>query len=609
MEIKSGRKKWKVYAFDVESHNDDESIAKRETSVWLAAFIDEKSDPEDESVYFYDLESFVDKLSTMTRSKRKRSNILIYVYHLAFEWSFLLPVLLKKGIKWTERVTSDSSYCFASVTNKSCSSVWNVTLKFGKAGGVIEFRDLNKIFVGSLRSVARSFGLPTQKGEIDYKKNRLHGHVVTKSEKIYVFKDCKIEMDILERMKDDRAFWRSVSAGSYSMNKMMEETYSRYWKPLKQYRKEYPILPAEEQDFLRHGVSGGLTYPTPHFQFRTIRETIGHIDIHQAHPNSLVNHRFPCGEGHYFTGKPPKYKMALCRVKISYSGVKLHSIISQIGARMATDEEVFLWWPHEIATAEKAYYDFEIKFIEGYWYEDKRVPWWKFLKGNYEKRIIAKKEGDKFLTAYYKLLNNSSYGKLIEWPHNETMENVINEDGVIDSIIEEKPRDQWAISAKYTYIPVGACTPMFTRCYLIESALTISPDGSKIVYVDTDSIFYLKDEETTENLKRLKIGENLGDWGEEEDLVMAEFSAPKRYKALTIGKRGDNFVMYDDMVHMAGINFKSDPKFDEIDIDRGHYIIKGSLRCKGGTLIIDKEKTLDIQSKYLDIYTQKDDDK
>ena len=49
---KLGRKKYNVYAFDVESHNDPESIEKKETSIWLASFINDESKIDDESSYF-----------------------------------------------------------------------------------------------------------------------------------------------------------------------------------------------------------------------------------------------------------------------------------------------------------------------------------------------------------------------------------------------------------------------------------------------------------------------------------------------------------------------------------------------------------------------------
>ena len=49
----------------------------------------------------------------------------------------------------------------------------NLTKNGIKKGGLIKFRDLAKMYGGGLSKVAKAFKLPTQKGEIDYRLNRL----------------------------------------------------------------------------------------------------------------------------------------------------------------------------------------------------------------------------------------------------------------------------------------------------------------------------------------------------------------------------------------------------------------------------------------------------
>ena len=96
-------------------------------------------------------------------------------------------------------------------------------MRFGKDHGRIVFRDLMKMFSGSLRNVAKSFGLETQKGEIDYRKDRTApGYEPTPEEKVYCFKDVRIMVEILEKMKDDREFWNTISAASFSCAKMLK---------------------------------------------------------------------------------------------------------------------------------------------------------------------------------------------------------------------------------------------------------------------------------------------------------------------------------------------------------------------------------------------------
>lgn len=601
------KRKYRVFGYDVENHNDDESISKNETSVWLSVFVNSDAKASDGDIYYYDVPSFLDRLereSRMDRASRKDGrarnvpNLLIYVYNLAHEWSFLLPVIIDRGGVYSANLEADIPLSYNSISNKTCASVWEARLHFGPKHGEIVFRDLAKIFPGGLRKVAKSFGLPTQKGDLDYKLNRLHGHVVTDEERLYCFKDVRIMMDILDIMdkRDDKDFWKVCSSSSYAMLKMLREGYPKALKPMKAFRRDYPDLGEEETAFLRKGVEGGITYATPRFQFRDIHATIGHIDIHQAHPNSAYRHPYPYGRGTYFKGEPPKGRyISACRIRISYSGVRLHSIIKLIGDDIEFGKELVVW-DFEIPTMKKCYIDLEIEYIDGYSYPFKRLPWRSYYLENYEKREKAKKEEDTFNIMYYKLLNNGSYGKLLERPHNTHYENLIL-DGLTDSL--EVANEKTHISAKYTALQVGSAVPARTRVYLIETALKIG--WEKIVYFDTDSIFYIKDEETERILDESGlIGNDLGQYSREHDIVRAQFTAPKRYKLVETTEDGNVCVP-----HCAGINFGNDkPSYDDLDLVQGSYIIQGRRRAKGGTLIVLKPKKMQVVPKYASIYNK-----
>ena len=103
MRARIHRKLYELYGMDIESHNDEESIAKRETSMWLGCFINEDSKEDDEESYFYSMEQFIQRCENLCSKKRKSSkdkkpckNIAVYIYNLSFEWSFLLPYLLQR---------------------------------------------------------------------------------------------------------------------------------------------------------------------------------------------------------------------------------------------------------------------------------------------------------------------------------------------------------------------------------------------------------------------------------------------------------------------------------------------------------------------------------
>ena len=635
MEVRIARKKFKCYAFDIETHNDEESIAKKETSMWLGCLIDENNKVNDESSYFYNMDDILLKLDELSNPKRKHGekkkpckNIVVYVYNLSFEWSFMLPVLLQHGFKYKDVINDEDEYCYNSVTTHSVSSVWNINLKFNKKGGQVIFRDLAKIYGGGLGNVARAFGLPTQKGEIDYRLNRLHGHIVTKEEKEYCFKDTRIIIDILLEMqrRNDKFFFSSMSMASYSMRTMINYGWPRSVKPFQKYREMYPELDEEETHFLRNAVSGGITYAPERWQFKVIEQDIVHIDKNSMHPSSAYFNKFAYGKGEHLYGRPSDYAnySNCCHVKISYYGVKLHSVIELIGFKYIDDYELTLW-DFEIETMKKCYENLEIEYIDFYRYKKKPLVWRKYYAHCYYARLEAKKRKDDFNVLYYKLLMNSSYGKSLERAHLETFENVIDNDGIITSIShgKEKPAEmddmKWKsklINAKYTYLPYGSQIPAYSRCDLIELALKIGYE--KIVYFDTDSIFFIKDEETMANMNKYMNKDNfLGGWKIEEIINKAQFTAPKRYKAEVDGKTyikagGINFNEYlTNKAKDEGLTALEDIKdyinkyhfdFEEINIVSSSWKVQRAFRVKGGTIIEFQEKEIQVPKKYSDIY-------
>ena len=267
MRVRIRKRNYNLFAMDIESHNDSESRTKRETSMWLGCFIDENSKQEDENSYFYTMDEFLERCEQLTTPKRHNSkesrkckNIAVYIYNLSFEWSFLLPVMIKKGFKFQEVIGDEDEFVFNSISTKSVSSVWEAKFKFHKNSGFVLLRDLAKLYGGGLASVAKAFNLPTQKGELDYTMNRLHEYVPTQEDKIYCFKDTRIIVDILlsEIERGDKDFFNAVSMASYSMLKLLKTAFPRAVKPYKEYRKLYPELSKEENEFVRNALAGGI---------------------------------------------------------------------------------------------------------------------------------------------------------------------------------------------------------------------------------------------------------------------------------------------------------------------------------------------------------------
>lgn len=633
MKVRIHKRNYKLYAMDIESHNDSESRAKRETSMWLGCFIDENSKVDDESSYFYDMDEFLDRCEEITTPKRHNSkesrqckNIAVYIYNLSFEWSFLLPVMLTRGFEFSEGIDDESEFKFNSISTKSVSSVWEVKFKFHKKSGYVILRDLAKLYGGGLANVAKAFNLPTQKGEIDYLKNRLHRkkRYATKKEKIYCFKDTRIIIDILlsEVERGDKDFFNAVSMASYSMLKLLKTAFPKALKPYREYRKYYPELEKEENEFVRHALAGGICYACSNYQFKDIKAPILHIDLHQAHPSQVALKPHPYGYGEYFKGKPTKYfkHINVCHIRVSYDAVKLHSIIKLIGLSTAEMFELYVF-DFEIPLMYECYVNLEIDYIDGYCYKARFVPWKQYVVNNFIERKKAKAVHDAYNTLRYKLLNNAgAYGKFVEKPHTEVFQNYINEDGIIDSMITEKTYDNELkeYNAKYTYIPL-ASIPAWTRVQLVSTALKFG--WKNVCYFDTDSIFCIYNEETKKVLEsEINLNDELGGWGIEEICTRAQFTAPKRYKTETEGKAvikagGINFDAFKEHTHSEEVEYymsmgmskrealsKVDIPYDEVNIVTSEWQVQRAYRVKGGTIIEFQTKTMDVQKKYIDIY-------
>ncbi len=600
MKVRIGRRNYLIYALDIETHNDSESLAKRETSMWLGCFINEDSKMDEESSYFYNWDELINKLEVLTKinkshKKSRGHNIMIYVYNLAFEYSFLLPYLIENGWTWGRE---DKEKQFYATTTKTCSSVWDILLRFDKDHKIVQFRDLGKVYSGGIREVAKSFGLETQKGEMDYTLNRLHGHIVTKEEKEYCFKDTRIIVEILLKNleRHDIIFFKSLSSSSYACQKMITSTFQSH-HPYDKWREDYPYIIGKESDFLRHSVSGGLTQVLPRYQFKDLQQSICHIDANQMHPSSAYLNLFPYGEGTYGRGRPKNpTEIACCHIRLSYNGVKIHSIVCLIGLDAIDDYDLWVW-SFEIPVILQCYEHATIHYVDYYSFKTKMLPWRKFYKDNWDARMIARQEGDKFEIMYRKLLNNGSYGKLIEKPHLVEYQNIIDDYGVSNSIAVEREfkdeKDKY--NSRFTYIPVGSCIPAYSRCSLIKMALKIG--WEKICYTDTDSLFFIDDEETRKVVERLNTRQELGGWKVEEYLTEAQFAVPKRYKATTT--EGTSYVK------AGGFNFDIDEEemdFMSVDLISSTWEVKRSYRVKGGTILDVVKKEMNVPSKYSLIY-------
>ena len=66
MKAKIGKEPFDIYCYDLESHNDEGSIARGETGVWLSCFIEDEYTLEDPASFLPGLPEYLERLERLT---------------------------------------------------------------------------------------------------------------------------------------------------------------------------------------------------------------------------------------------------------------------------------------------------------------------------------------------------------------------------------------------------------------------------------------------------------------------------------------------------------------------------------------------------------------
>lgn len=581
-------KKAKIGSLDFETHNGKREEQSGITSIWLGV------------VYFgdddYKVVTTMDALfayfESVVKKDKKKVNHILYIHNLAFESSFILPWLLSNGYAYDNETLKAKTYSI--LTTSSLSVVYNMKIRIKVTGGLIELRDSARLYMTSLARLAKSLGLP-DKGGIDYQAERpLVGYVPTEQEISYCVNDCRIiYLAVMKSLADEtlgKFFKSSLTAGAFAVKTAIGKYgYPKSYRPMRVFREDYPELSEEENAFAHNALSGGITWINPDYQFVKV-ENYHHIDIHSAHPAQAYYGYFPFKTGRYGLGKPPlNPKCHIIHIKYSYDDIIVPCFIATKDLRFVSEAEAYVY-DFEIALAKKCYVNFRVdEYIDYYEYSVKRLKWRNFYLDAFSKKAAAKVSGDKYVETINKLfLNAGGYGKFVEGGHSEEIIPFIDEeDGIVKTI--KKERTDARLTGKYTYYPMGAMIPALTRFQLVTTALKIIEHGGKVLYFDTDSIFF-KGADDFEQF--IDVGDNLGQWSIESDHKEIEFYVPKRY----IYKEEDVFAS-----KAGGFNGIIVNDVEDFHTIKGFEVLSRR-KVKGGTLLTLKSKELKVPDKYAIIY-------
>ena len=538
---------------------------------------------EDNIILGNTLDSFMEWVSKNKSSK-------YYFHNLAFDGSFIIDYLFKNGFTHIQDKKDRKDKTFTTLIS-DMGMFYTIEVYFKvKNKQVIKatFIDSLKIIPFSVDGIAKSFGLPISKLELDYNKPRELGHILTDEEKDYIKNDVKIVAMALKILFDEGL--NSITSASNAL-----KDYKSNFKGDK-FSELFPVLPYEIDKDIRQAYKGGFTYLNDIYKEIDVGE--GEVlDVNSLYPSRMRYELLPVGHAIPFEGKyvedkeyPLYIQMITCsfelkenmiptiQIKGSYflDNEYLKSSDGDIVCLVLSNIDLDLFLEH--------YNVYELEYIRGYKFKGMHGLFDKYIDKWTERKIKATKEGNKGQRALAKLMLNSLYGRFAMAKEMQSKIPYLDEDGLIKFALSDIEM------VDGLYLPIGIFITAYARNVTIRTSQAIKSYSIEkygkdmYCYSDTDSVHTLLN---IEELKKFcEIDDvKLGAWKHESHFTKARFIRQKCY-----------LEMIDGEVHItcAGMP-KSCYKYVEWEKFKTGFTCPGKLifkRVKGGVKLIETEFTI-----------------
>lgn len=501
--IKEENKERYVADFETAQDLDDE------TYVWAWACCDCKTM---KTEYGTDINSYMNHILDL------KDGAVIYFHNLKFDGNFVVIWLLNNGY----RQTSGNQYQMGEnefIAMVSDMGSW-YSIKIRKNNKLITILDSLKKLPFSVKTIAKSLNFDEGKGEIDYKKHRDEGGILTDEDKDYIRRDVEIIAKALNELFFSRNLYR-LTIGS--------DCLTQYQKMFKNFTTYFPVLPEEIDTFCRNAYKGGYCYKNPNIS--KIFTTGSTYDFNSMYPSvmhSMMGYDYPIGNPEYFVGSyeyDSRYPLFICHIKTIFKLKEGYVPTIQIKHDLmfvpneyletSNGDVVELYMTNIDLEIFFNHYDvLYIEYIDGYKFHAARGMFDKYIDYFYEMKEKATITKNKVERMIAKLFLNNLYGKFAS---------SANADYMMFSLDNNVLKRKAVVSKKDTiYVPVGCFITAYARKELLTA---IQNNYENFCYCDTDSIHISKTEATG-----IKVDDTaLGCWKKESVWDEAIFLRQKTY--------------------------------------------------------------------------------
>lgn len=512
-------------------------------------------------------------------------DLTLYFHNLKFDGEFIIIWLLEHGFDFVRKNPKERQF---SALIDGQNKWYSITINFGN--NRVKIFDSLKIIPFKIKTIAQTFGLDTLKGEIDYKKPRMPGHILTRKETEYIKNDVIIPAKALKVLFDQGL--NRMTQGSNALSdfkKIMGK---------KNFNRFFPITKFDRD--IRQAYKGGFTYASPKFKSKIQGSGIV-LDINSLYPYVMYTKLLPYGEPIFFKGKykPNKHyplyiQMLKCQFELKENHLPTIQIKNSLGfipteyltSSKRTDkngneidEEVTLCLTNvDLELFMEHYIIYNEEYISGYMF----MGYIGFFKSYIDKwfyiKINAEAQGNKGMRQLAKLMLNALYGKFGTSPV-VLGKTPYLKDGVLHMRGDIKDeRDP-------VYIPMACFITAYAREKTIKAAQLVY---HRFMYADTDSL-HLKGLEFPEELEIDDI--KLGAWKHEATFRKAKYIRTKCYIEDIWNKKEK---IWETKVTCAGLpdSCHNLVTFDNFNIGKTYWGKLHPVHTEGGVVLVEGPFTI-----------------
>lgn len=498
----------------------------------------------------------------------------VYFHNLAFDGAFIMDWLERNGWLWVPDRKSVCDHSYTTVISDA-NQVYCIELYFTPVFHV-KILDSLKIIPLSVAAMAKAYKLPILKGSIDYTAPREVGHELTDEETAYIDNDVRIVAMVLSHFLKEGL--NKMTAGSNALS-----DYRSGMGGKKGFRRWFPALSDEEDEFIRGAYRGGFTYVAPRYQGRNLGEGIV-FDVNSLYPSVMYGcsgERLPYGLPERFEGAPKAteaFDLWVAQVTCSFRVRENHIPCIQLKGNFRFSQTEYLERSDGEVTftitsvdwdlIRQQYHVYDVRWHGGYMFRSANFLFREYIDHWVGVKNQATIDGNGGMRQIAKLMLNSLYGKFATRTTVYSRRPMLVNDVLRYVDLPPAHRDP-------VYLPVGVFVTAWARYKTIRAAQSVY---DRFVYADTDSIHLLG----TDVPDGLDVDDvRLGAWKHESTFYKAKFLRAKCYIEYEEGELRPT-------VHVAGMpsNIHSGVNIDNFQVGAEYFGKLYTHRVRGGIVLV-----------------------